>query len=120
MIRKGVSPRAAAADWVSEHEQALRLKADWPDSEWTTLCYERLCESPLHEALALCGFLGVRPDASILRFRNWSAHILGNRMRLSREDEIRPDTAWRTELTGHARVEVESVTAALNEHFGYA
>jgi hypothetical protein len=120
LIRKGHGPREAADDWVREHQQARQLFARWGSPEtWKRVGYERLCESP-HETLNdICRFIGIAAEQSLLEFRSWNSHVLGNRMRLSGDGQIRLDTKWKHELTGDALRVVESVTDSLNRDFGY-
>lgn len=120
LIRKGVDSRQAAAEWVSEHEQAARLRAKFGAGRWLTFQYERLCEDPDSTLAEICRFLGITADAALMQFRSWDSHILGNRMRLSREQGIRLDTSWRAALGGDALAAVEAVVSAMNRKFGYA
>lgn len=120
LIRKGANPRQAAAEWVSEHEQAARLRARFGADRWLTFQYERLCEDPDSTLAEICRFLGIAADAALMQFRNWDSHILGNRMRLSREQGIRLDASWRSALDSESLAAVEAVVSAMNRTFGYA
>jgi hypothetical protein len=119
-IRKGLDPAVAAAEWISEHRQAERLRAAWPEGRWRTVHYERLCAQPERELRGICAYLGLAFTPEMTRPRPADAHVLGNRLRLNREVPIALDEAWRGGLTGAARDVVERLTHGLNARFGYA
>ncbi len=110
----------AAREWRRTHEQIQRLASRIGQTRVLRLRYEDLCEDPATALAQTYGFLGLPPCDAVSTNGSVPHHILGNRMRLVPNIEIRPDEKWRRELPPAACDRFERIAGRLNRHFGYS
>lgn len=118
----GQAVEDGARSWAASLRHCEALRRTFPPERWLTVRHEDLCREP-HETLArIFTFLDVSPDVPIGDFRDVRAkdhHIIGNRMRLSRNFEIRLDERWRTELSPEQRRIAERIAGPELRRYGY-
>ena len=120
ITKKNLTPEVAAADWRRTHEQIERLAERLKDSHYLRVSYETLCDNMTGELERIADFLNIHAAEFVSDLTAAPHHILGNRMRLSRLDEIALDEKWRSELSDAARAAFEKSAGALNREYGYA
>jgi hypothetical protein len=99
MRNLGMKLGQATGSWKKLQLEAERLKRHFPARQWMTLRHEDLCSDPKGALSRVHNFLGVRPFPPPTEFRASEHHVIGNRMRLSGESQIRLDERWRQTLT---------------------
>ncbi len=119
LIRKGHAPQQAAREWVSEHEQALRLLQRLEPQHWMRLRYEDFCREPLHWLNRICELAALPPVEALPAWHEQQSHVIGNRMRLRGDSTIRLDETWRQRLPADQLAEIEPIVGPLNRRFGY-
>jgi hypothetical protein len=109
----------AALEWRRTHEQIERLARRLGDGRFFRMRYEDLCSEPDATMDRVCAFLGI--ETQQLTKSCWTAehHVLGNRMRLRRDLEIKLNEAWRDALDSQALDAVERIGGPLNRRYGY-
>lgn len=119
LIRKGREPQDAAREWVSEHEQALRLLERVDPARWCRVRYEDFCREPLRWLNRICDVAGLPPVEALPAWYEQRAHVIGNRMRLRGDSAIRLDETWRQRLSARQLEAIERIAGPLNRGFGY-
>jgi len=117
--KKGLTPTVAAEDWRRTHEQTERLAQRLDAHQYHRVSYEALCNNTKATLRELAAFLEIDAGDFADDMSAATHHILGNRMRLSRLDEITLDEKWRTELDAIALAAFEKSAGALNRRYGY-
>ncbi len=117
--KKGLSPTIAAEDWRRTHEQIERLAQRLDANQYQCVSYESLCDQTEDTLRELAAFLEIDATEFADDISAATHHILGNRMRLSRLDEIALDEKWHTELDANALAAFEKCAGALNRRYGY-
>jgi len=118
LVRKGVDPVTASAEWLSEHRQAGHLRPCVEPRNWLQIRYEDLCADPEATLARMFAFAGVAPQPTV-DFRSWDHHVIGNRMRLGATTRIELDLAWQRELKGTALQAVQNVVSEMNRQYEY-
>lgn len=115
----GDDAETAALEWRRTHEQIERLGHRLGDDRLLRLRYEDLCSEPDATMDRVCAFLGI--ETQELARSCWTAehHVLGNRMRLRRDLEIKLNEAWRDTLDAQALEAFERIGGPLNRRYGY-
>lgn len=109
----------AAREWRRSNEEAAKIIARLPRSQWIQARYEDLCRDPRATLTPICEFLGLDPARINLEFRSRVQHVVGNGMRLDTSSEIRLDERWRTHLSPEQLDAFEQEAGALNRSLGY-
>lgn len=120
-IRRSNWPMERAADeWrrsLLSEEALLR----WAPSENVLLVrYEDLCRDVDREMSKILRFVGAGPEKWSRAFREVKQHVLGNRMRLGRENLVRLDERWRGELTEAQLRLFEAIGGEINRRYRYS
>ena len=102
-------------DWYAQcrtySRQALRTRRLLADREFMRVRYESLATRPEETIRDLMEWLGLAFEPEQMRWsRTVHHHLAGNRMRLTRDDTIRFDQRWRTELTAKQRLLISLCT----------
>ncbi len=114
------SMQSAARQWKKENLQTLAVVKRFPSEAWMIQRYEEFCESPKQVLSKICDFAGFEFDESMLQFGDQQHHnLIGNRMRFSKQANIRVDDAWRNNLTQQELAEFNEIAGELNKHFGF-
>jgi hypothetical protein len=119
MTHHGHPRRLAAKAWLKNLEICDASLARFGAGRYMRVRYEDLCESPDVVLRDLCAFLDVAYAPRMLRFRPAVHHVVGNRMRLTPEDRIRLDDAWRAALSPADLRVVARVTGRRAAEHGY-
>lgn len=114
---QGMSAGEAALSWLQLQRQAERSRWYFPDNRWLLLRHEDLCAEPKPSLDALFGFIGVQPRPPADRLPEH--HVIGNRMRLVPELEIRLDESWKTALQPGQLREIDRIAGEANRCYGY-
>jgi len=117
--KKGLTPTVAAEDWRRTHEQIERLIPRLRPDQYHRLSYESLCNDVDKALTEIAAFLEIDPADFADDISSVPHHILGNRMRLARLDEIALDEKWRRELADDALQSFEKTAGTLNRRYGY-
>ncbi|MEL6140541.1 MAG: sulfotransferase, partial [Bacteroidota bacterium] len=78
--------------------------------KYQTLRYEDLCRDPDKQIENVLSFIGLDPSAYSLEFRDQQQHIIGNSMRLTKDQKIRERKEWRHALTTEQLAIIEKET----------
>lgn len=120
-LKSGFSRQRSLKAWHNYYAHALPLiRKHVSGDRLLQLRYEDLATDPARELARTCSFIGIEYDASMLNFRDSVHHVVnGNRMRTGSESIIKPDLAWKTELSAADRAFFDSHAGALNASLGY-
>jgi hypothetical protein len=121
-IRDRRIPAARAArDWWRTHSNAERLLATVPARDRYLLRYEDLCRDPGRVLGEVGEFLGVGPIAVPDDLGAAEHHIMGNKMRLSRDrtTRIRLDDSWKRALADGQVADVVRIAGPLARALGF-
>ena len=113
------SMAVAANQWKRSNEAADCLVKGLPDSSWTHVSYEELCQDPGTTLQRLQKFLGFDDAEVNLNFRSVPQHVIGNGMRLDSTSQIRLDDRWRSHLSASDLEGFDRVAGGLNRSYGY-
>ena len=108
-----------ARRWV-DHISRLQLYADrHPDLPLAVVRYEDLCHNLEATMRNACGFLGLPYEDRVLGGQLDPYHLLGNRMRMTFDGNVREDLSWQTELDADVIGEITEVMHFALEEYGY-
>jgi len=114
------SMKSAASQWKKENQQSLAVVEQLPEDAWIIQRYEEFCESPEQVLRHICSFAGVEYEPQMQAFTTQTHHnLIGNRMRFSREGQIKLDDAWRDNLSEEELKTFDRVAGDLNRQFGF-
>lgn len=112
----GVSPELAAQRWLEGNRQVLRMLRTLPSTAYRHVRYEEICRRPESAIEAICDFLGIAYEPTMLRFRRVQHHnINGNPMRVGGDERIVEDLKWRRILSERELAVFERVAGKLNK-----
>lgn len=105
--------------WVEQNTVISHITACMPQEKKIILRYEEFCENP-QTAMARIWSLADLPVVTVPEDLNTiSHHLLGNRMRTSRDLKILQDLSWQTELSRDEQETIERITTPVANQFGY-
>jgi hypothetical protein len=116
---EGTSAAHAASEWVRTQQQIVRLSRRVLPGGYQMIRYEDLCRQPSETLAALCDFLSVARADLVNDYAGSTQHVLGNRMRLAAQGEIKLDDKWRTMLKPDDLATFERIGGVLNRQYGY-
>jgi hypothetical protein len=111
--------RRAAREWSRRNRQIDEVLGDLPSEKHMRVRYEDLCKNPLETMQAVCDFCGVSPPDRLPDIGHSDHHVVGNRMRTTRNIVIRQDTKWRSALSQQAQDEILNITKQDALRYGY-
>lgn len=111
--------QTAARQWVKQHQRHQRTLSSLPPDAYVTLRYEDLCEDPSTTLEEVYRFCGVAPTSEAVDFRAGSHHIIGNKMRLKAQSEIKLDERWKHTLTDEQIIDITTVAGKLGRQYKY-
>jgi hypothetical protein len=107
--KKRLPAPVVAMHWARTNAAIVRQLSDIPSDRQIRVRYEDLCRDPEGTLRGIFEFCSVDPDPATRR-PDLEMHLLGNKVRLGRLDEVRLDESWRGRLG--ARVQDEVLVAA--------
>ena len=110
---------AAAREWRRSNEEAEAIVSSLPAAQSLAVRYEELAADPRSTLERIFGFIGVRGEAAIGRFKSLEHHVVGNGMRFDSSSEIVLDERWRTTLTAADLGIFDHEAGPLNRRLGY-
>ncbi len=109
---------AGALKWFFSQVKSESLRRRFPTG-FTRLRYEDLCTDPLGSVNRVLVFAGLDPLQNLDPAGEAKNHILGNRMRLVDQLEIRQDMGWKTDLSPCQVGMVNAFTSPRLKALGY-
>lgn len=119
MKREHWSLERSIGSWLWANRNLDRATRWLPPENVFRLHLRDLCQSTEDTIRRLHEFCGVEPRSGLDYSRREDRHIIGNRMRLKFEGEIRLDTKWQTELTPEQLAYFNKRAGWLNRRLGY-
>lgn len=110
----------AIGRWMRNAAHCIRLRRSLHADRSLLLRYEDLCRDPAGEMGRLTAWLGLDPSPDPLGFREVEHHLIGNRMRLGTNSEIRVDESWREGLSESQIETILRRTDPVRRVMGYA
>jgi len=119
LTRSRWTPERSADEWrrsiVSEEHILHRLQPE----QYIQIRYEDLCREMTNHVGRVLTFMGLNPDLWDPNFNEHERHILGNRMRMRKDIEVRLNEQWRESLTPDHLTTFEGIAGHLNRKYGY-
>lgn len=115
------SPSCAARQWRRTHLEIERLAGRLKlrnHSTYIKVYYEKLCQNPGGVLKQVFRELGVEEDFR-WEFNPRDQHLIGNRMRLHKNLDIRLDESWREQLTIENQEKIWKIAGSVAERHGY-
>ncbi|MFX0196599.1 MAG: sulfotransferase [Candidatus Hodarchaeota archaeon] len=109
----------AAKSWLEYIELIDTLSFRHPSLPLMTLRYEDLCENPEQTLSAVCEFLEIPFDNTMMKGTNKPYHVLGHGMRKTFDGKIRQNLSWQRKFTSD---EIDKITDLMKrglQRFGY-
>jgi hypothetical protein len=121
MRRRGVTAATAARLWKRENQHLALVLRGIPARQKHRVRYEDFCNDPAGALGALCGFVGVAFESSMLRLWDRPVHnIPGNPMLFERtRRDVSTDERWRRDLSPDDVRAIEAIAGPMNGTFGY-
>lgn len=107
-----------AQQWVEYNECAERL-AHKKGVTLEVVRYDALCANPVATLRRLVDGLGVESTDSSFDNTGQVHHVLGNRLRMSFDGRIKPDTEWREGFSRDALARIRAVAGRTMFRFGF-
>lgn len=120
MKNEDLSAEVGATEWLRTHRQIERLASRVGNNRLMRVRYEDLCTDRDRAMTRIYEFTGISATDASRELHDVNHHILGNRMRLSADREIKLDEKWRTMLTARDLATIDRVAGELNRSYGYA
>lgn len=119
MRRYGLTLQEATREWRQACMEYREIDRYIDPSRIMTIRYEDLCDHPEETLAAVHEFLDIEPHGfeGIHTSRH---HLLGNAMRLRKNERLRRDDLWRSELTAEELQTFERMAGDINRRYGYA
>lgn len=114
-----ISALQLARTWQRTQRTCLRQVSGFDGADCMTLRYEDLCEDPQKALSTVCEFMNVAYESTMLEFQSAEHHIIGNKMRVCRNQEIRLDESWRDRLSESEKRNIWGVVGKYAGRFGY-
>lgn len=110
----------AANQWLRSNQEAEAFLKTVPGDSHIQIRYEDLCRDPGTVMSGVHEFLGLAPEPDgILKFREFSHHVVGNGMRLDGDSQIILDERWRDVLGERDLQTFDRIAGQLNRSYGY-
>lgn len=110
------SAEIASKYWVREMVNNERILKSFNIAN-TKLSYSKLCADTEKEMQRVLSFVGVNPNLFSLNFREQEHHIMGNYMRLQKDQTIRERTEWQDILSEREIKVIENTTKGYREFY---
>lgn len=115
----GVDVEQVAAMW-NYHRWLAMFKMRFLQCDYYLLRYEDLCHAPVETMNDLFAFLGLPGEDVVRKPDNPEQyHLMGNKMLMKFDGEVRLDTGWETGLTVEQQRKIMKMTKPLREQFNY-
>lgn len=109
----------ATHEWKRTHKEIDRLGSKLGKSRRLLVRYEDVCSDLDRVMSEIFTFVNLSPESWVRDFRTVEHHILGNRMRLGTDSDVRCDEKWRSELGSNALQTFDRAAGKMNRSFGY-
>lgn len=120
-LKRGFGQKLSLDSWLKHFSRALPLFArKLPSSVIMQVRYEDLCLEPEKTLQAICEFIGLEFESSMLDFSAMIHHVVnGNDMRFIASSDIRCDESWREQLEPADADYFKRYACDLNRQLGY-
>jgi hypothetical protein len=108
----------AARIWVTVNESAERARRYLSADRWLRIRYEDVCRDYQASIDTISDFVGVQRSEIPRGFFDLEHHIIGNRMRLKRIDDVRLDESWKRRLSEKDLDIIARVGGRTNRYLG--
>ena len=105
---------------TSTDRAASKLKKKFGENNWLTIRYEDMVTNLESSLNKICNFADINFEASMLKPNTFDFNGLGGNNLLNRPiDNIKLDTAWKTEMPTVVRTFTSVTVASFNRKYGY-
>ncbi len=108
----------AAREWLKYIRFSKRLAKNYPNLNLQIIRYEDLCSSPLTILNDIYSDLGVSPRKEVYP-ENHTHHMLGNKMRMKFNGQVKFRDQWRTELDADTKRKIIRIAGDQMSELGY-
>lgn len=114
---QGTDVEIAARSWVLSHRD-IRRNSRKIDAPYMRVKYEDICTATSSSIREICLFCGLQHKFDV-KFAPKVLHLIGNRMRLGSDSQIRLDEAWKHDLTDGEQGRIFKIAGDLMTEFEY-